>query len=70
MYLYGGGKPVTVFDDPIWTDYMTGNNGLRLSGLERVKAAVMKLAARGDKGRFAISNTFHAECPENSGFSK
>jgi len=68
--LYGGGKPVTEFDDPIWTDYMTRNNGVRLSVLERVKAAVMELAARGDEGRFAISDTFHAEYPENSGFSK
>jgi hypothetical protein len=68
-YLRGGGKAVDVFDDPIWTDYMMENEGLRRQVFGQLILSVRDLAARKKKGRFSIAETFHAECPENSGFS-
>lgn len=68
-YMYGGGKPHDVYDDPIWSPYMMANNGLRRQVLGRVMLVVKALLDRKSKGRFPVSETFHAECPENNDFS-
>jgi hypothetical protein len=76
-YLYGGGKPVTIFDVPMWTTYMKQNEGLRRQIFGRLILVVKDILitvprdikAGKKKDRYPISDTFHAECPENSGFS-
>jgi hypothetical protein len=73
-YLYGGGAPHVVYDDPVWTPYMMANEGLRSQIYNRLVVAVKNLAdnlsCRTQRtGRFPISVRFHGECPENSGFS-
>jgi hypothetical protein len=67
-YLYGGGKRHDI-DDPIWSTYMMEHHSLRSHILSRLIPVVRELADRGQKGRYPIVQTFHAEFPENSGFS-
>jgi hypothetical protein len=68
-YLYGGGKSHTVSDDPQWSAYMMANDGLRRQIFGKLILVVKDIAARKKKGRHPITETFHAECPENSGLS-
>jgi hypothetical protein len=64
-YLYGGDKPHTVSDDPQWSAYMMANDGLRRQIFGKLILVVKDIAARKKKGRHPITETFHAECPEN-----
>lgn len=68
-YLYGGGKDHDIVDDPQWTSYMMANEGLRRQIFGQLVIAVKDILARKRKGRFPFAEKFHAECPENSGFS-
>jgi hypothetical protein len=68
-YFRGGGKPIDIFDDPEWTAYMQQNEGLRRVILGRLILAVKDIVAQGKKGKFPITQTFHAEFEENRGLS-
>jgi hypothetical protein len=67
-WLYGGGVDHDV-EDPSWTAYMMEHKSLRLQILARLMPAVKKIADLKKLGRFPIAERFHAEFPENSGFS-
>jgi hypothetical protein len=68
-YLYGGGAPHDVYDDPMWTAYMKDHEALRGQIYARLIMAVKTIADGGIKGRFPIVERFHAEFPENRGLS-
>ena len=68
-YLYGGGTDHDVRDDPMWTDYMKDHQVLAGQILIQLRSAVAEIAARKKIDRFPLSIRFHAEFPENSGFS-
>jgi hypothetical protein len=67
-YLYGGGKPHDV-EDPNWSAYMMEHHSLRLQILSRLLPVIQKMAGRGQEGRHPFAERFHAEFPENNGFS-
>jgi hypothetical protein len=67
-WLYGKGGQYDV-EDPSWTTYMMAHVGLRNQIFAKLAPAVRKILDRKKTGRFPISERFHAEFPENSGFS-
>jgi hypothetical protein len=67
-WLYGGGGTYEV-EDESWTEYMMAHVGLRNQILAKLAPAVRKIADRKKLGRFPISERFHVELLENSGFS-
>lgn len=68
-WLYGGGVAHDIRDDPLWSDYMMAHKGLAAQILVTLKPAVQKLVNQGKRGRFPISERFHAELTPNSGMS-
>jgi hypothetical protein len=68
-YLAGDGEARNIYDDAIWTDYMKANEGLRRQVFAKLQPVVEDVAARKKEGRVAIGEQFHAECPENSGWT-
>jgi hypothetical protein len=67
-WLYGGGEAHDIETDS-WTRYMMRHESLRQQILNKLMLAVDKIAERKTLGRFTVSERFHAEFPENSGFS-
>jgi hypothetical protein len=67
-YLLGGAGRIEV-EDSTWSAYMMAHDGLRKHILSMLLLFVRGLAESGKKGRFPISQKFHAEFPENTGWS-
>jgi hypothetical protein len=67
-YLYGGGVDHEIYDDE-WSAYMKAHKNLSLQYLVALKGALDEILAKKTLGRFPLFRRFHAEFPENSGFS-
>jgi hypothetical protein len=67
-WLYGGWGTYLV-EDESWTKYMMAHRGLRDQIFAKLAPTVKEIADRKKLGRFSIFRRFHAEFPENSGFS-
>jgi hypothetical protein len=73
-YLYGGGKRIAIDerstgDPPFWADYMMKHQSLKDQCLGQLIPAVREIAGKKQLGKFAVNLKFHAEFPENSGYS-
>jgi hypothetical protein len=68
-WLYGGGVDHDIVDDPYWTGYMMAHQEMRRQIRDRLLAALWKILDLKKLGMFPISERFHAEFPENSGYS-
>jgi hypothetical protein len=67
-WLYGDGGKIVV-EDESWTKYMMAHRGLRDQIFAKLAPAVGEIADLKKLGRFPIFRRFHAELPENRGFS-
>ena len=67
-YLNGGGGDRDI-ETPTWTDYMMKHPVLAGQIISALRDSVKEIVGRKKLGIAPISNTFHAEFPENSGFS-
>ena len=68
-WLYGGGVNHDIFDDPIWSKYMTADPTLAGQILSNLIPAVQKLVDGKKIGRFPLAERFHAQFAKNSGMS-
>ncbi len=68
-WLYGGGEDRDIVDDPYWTAYMMAHKDMRRQIRDRLLPALWKILDLKKLGIFPISERFHAEFPENSGYS-
>jgi len=68
-WLYGGGEDQHIVDDPYWTDYMMAHKDLRSQIRAKLIPALYKILSGKKLRTFPISERFHAEFPENNGYS-
>ncbi len=73
-YLYGGGKRIAIderstSEPPFWADYMMKHQGLKDQCLGKLIPVVKEIAGKEHLGKFAVNLQFHAEFPQNRGFS-
>ena len=67
QYLYGGGKPVDLYDDPAWTRYMMHSHLLRTQLQPKVRQLAARLLAHREDGTFPVADQFHAEVENGEG---
>jgi hypothetical protein len=68
-WLYGDGEDRDIVDDPYWTAYMMAHKDMRRQIRDRLLPALWKILDLKKLRIFPISERFHAEFPENSGYS-